>query len=135
MYNRNSYFDDFFKTVLEPEETYGYYFYNMKFAPLTDYLLYQSMAPLLNKHLIVCFTNRRIILCEMDGVTGKLTDNMAAIDIQDVKDISIKKGLMKTNVKVVFSDDSAVSFNPNNICIGLSRHKENLLKLNELFSA
>ena len=105
----------------------------MSFASLTKYLLFQEAAILANKHLIVSFTNKRVLICEMDAVSGKLTGNIFPIDLNSVKDISIKKkGLLKTKVKIKFSDDSEIMFKPNNFCIGLSNHKKNhLIKLTE----
>lgn len=133
MYNRNSYFDQFFKEHALPEESYHYYFYVMKFAPLTKYLLFQEFAPFLNKHMIVCVTNRRIMVCEMNAVTGKLTENRFDISLNDVKNIALNKGFMKTKVRITFSDDSSVEFKPNNFCIGMSNHKKHLLQLKELY--
>ncbi|MGZ9586506.1 PH domain-containing protein [Paenibacillus marinisediminis] len=134
MFNRNSYFDQYFKQNTEPEETYHYYFYVMKFASLTKHLIFQGSAPLFNKHMIVCVTNKRILICEMDPTTGKLTDDMFEVSFNDVKNISLKKGLLKTKMKFTFSDDSEILFKPNNFCIGLSDHKTNLLKLKEMYS-
>ncbi|WP_442603072.1 hypothetical protein [Paenibacillus sp. KN14-4R] len=74
------------------------------------------------------------LICEMDPMTGKLTENMFGISVNDVKNISLKKGLLKTKVKITFSDDSVILFKPNNFCIGLSNHKMNLLKLKEMYS-
>jgi len=134
MYNRNSYFDQYFKQILESDETEHYYFYTMSFASLTKYLLFQSAAPLFNKHMIVCVTNKRILVFEMDPTTGKLTENAAGISLSDVKHLSIKKGLLKTKVKITFADDSAMQFSPNNFCIGLSNHKKNLIKLTAMYA-
>lgn len=133
MFNRNEYFDHYFKELLEPEETYNHYFYVMSFAPLTKYLLFQEASILANKHLIVSFTNKRILICEMDAVSGKLTGNIFPIDLNSVKDISIKKGFLKTKVKIKFSDDSETMFKPNNFCLGLSNHKNHLIKLTEKY--
>lgn len=133
MYNRNPYFDQYFKENTEPEENYRYYFYVMKFAPLTKYLLYQQSAVLMNKHMIVCVTNKRILICEMDPITGKLTGNTFEMSLNDVKNISLEKGFLKTKVKITFSDDSSILFKPNNVCIGLSNHKMHLLKLKEMY--
>lgn len=42
MNNRNPYFDDFFKQIAEPDETYHYYFYVIKLAPLTKHVLHEE---------------------------------------------------------------------------------------------
>ncbi|WP_341281127.1 hypothetical protein [Paenibacillus sp. FSL H8-0537] len=80
MYNRNPYFYQYLKQTVEPDETYYYYFYVMSYAPLTKYLLYQSVTPFFNKHIIVCVTNKRILVCEMNPMNGKLTGNTVEID-------------------------------------------------------
>lgn len=131
--NKNQYLDDYFKEMLEEEETYNYYFYVMSFVPVTQYLRFQQMAIFLNKHMIISFTNKRILICEMSGLTGKLTENVLTIDLQEVKQISIKEGIMKTKIRIEFLDGSAIKFKPNNICIGLSNHKKHLNKLKELY--
>lgn len=133
MFNRNAYFDQYFTNMAEPDETYRYYFYVMSFASLTKYLLFQGAAMLANKHMIVCVTNRRLLICEMDPTTGKLTGNPFGIDLNDVKSIALEKGWLKTKVKVTFNDDSAIQFKPNNFCIGLSNHKLHLQKLQEMY--
>ncbi|AST90131.1 hypothetical protein BC6307_01945 [Sutcliffiella cohnii] len=133
MFNRNEYMDQFLDEIMEPGEVEKQYFYVMSFAPLTNYLLFQEFTMLLNKHMIVAFTNKRILICEMDGTTGKMTGNFLPLDLQDVKEISFKRGLLKTTVKITFSDDSKIQIKPNNVCVGLSNHKKNLLALAERY--
>ncbi|MFF2479986.1 PH domain-containing protein [Paenibacillus sp. NPDC058071] len=133
MFNRNPYFDQYFKQIAEPDESYHYYFYVMKFASLTKHLIFQSAAPLFNSHMIVCVTNKRVIICQMDGTTGRLTGATFEASMNEVKNISLDKGLIKTKVRITFSDDSVAQFKPNNICIGLSNHKIHLLKLKEIY--
>ena len=77
----------------------------MSFAPLTKYLLFQEATILANKHLIVSLQIKRIFICEMDAVSGKLTGNIFPIDLNSVKDISIKKSFLKTKVNIKFSYD------------------------------
>ncbi len=106
----NSYLDNLFKNILSSEDEYGYYFYSMSFATIGEYLLFGAFAPLLNKHLIVCFTKKRIILMELDPLTGNV------------------------KIELVFENGSSIRFTPNNICIGLSNHKNNLEKINQLYN-
>lgn len=134
MFNRNAYLDEYFEEIAEPDETYHYYFYVMKLASLTKHMLYQQSVLLHNQHKIVCVTNKRILICEMDPVTGNLTDNRFEMSMNDVKDISLQKGFIKTKVTITFSDNSAIQFKPNNFCIGMSNHKLHLSKLEEMYS-
>lgn len=106
----------------------------MKLASLTKHLLYQEFVILQNQHKIVCITNKRILVCEMDAITGKLTDNILEIRMDDVKQIALSKGFLKTKVNITFSDDSEIQFKPNNFCVGLSNHKKHLLKLGEMYA-
>lgn len=69
----------------------------------------------------------------MDSLTGKLTGNIFPIDLNDVKGISLKKGLVKTKVKIKLSDGSEIIVKPNNFCVGLPNHKKHLMKLTEKF--
>ncbi|WP_158630172.1 PH domain-containing protein [Cohnella sp. AR92] len=133
VFNRNSYFDDYFKQIAEPGENDYYYFYVMKLASFSKYLIFQGGAFSSNRHMIVCVTNKRVLICQMDQTTGRLTGNMAVIALNDVRKILLKKGFMKTSVKIEFPDDSALVFKPNNWCIGLSNHKKHLLKLQEVY--
>ena len=130
----NSYLDNLFRENLLPEENYSCYFYAMSFASTSKYILYGPFATLLNKHSIICFTSKRIICLELDPVTGNVMENINEIDLNVVNNITVKKGMLKTKIKVVFSDKSILEFSPNNICIGLSNHKKNLTKLQELYS-
>lgn len=132
MYNRTKYIEDCFSQILHPEENYNCYFYVMSFAPFADYLLYQQFALFLNKHMIVSFTDKRILVCEMDPA-GNLTGNVMQIEYNDVQNVSVKRGFMKTTIQLTFRDNSKVQFKPNNVCIGLPKHKENLLKLTDIF--
>ncbi|PJI09040.1 MULTISPECIES: PH domain-containing protein [Clostridium] len=129
----NSYLNDAFKKILSPEDEYGYYFYSMSFASAGEYLLYGGSAMLLNKHLIVCFTKKRIILAEVNPITGDLTENVSDISMKNVTEVIVKKGILKTKIKLLFPNGSKLEFKPNNICVGLSNHKKNLLKLVELY--
>ncbi|MDX8360744.1 PH domain-containing protein [Cytobacillus sp. IB215316] len=133
MFNKNQYFNNHFKELLTEEETYNHYFYVMSMAPLTKYLMFQQFAVLMNKHMAVSFTNKRIIICEMDSITGKFTEGLFDINLSDVKNVSLKKGLLKTKINITFSDDSGIMLKPNNFCIGLSNHKQNLTKLMKLY--
>ena len=129
----NTYLDNVFKNRLSAEDEYGYYFYSMSFAPVGEYLLYGAFAPLLNKHLIVCLTKKRIILIELNPLTGNITENIAKIDIDCLAKIIVKRGMLKTKIDLVFLNGSSLRFKPNNICIGLSNHKNNLIKINGLY--
>ena len=44
-------------------------------------------------------TNKRILICEMDPISGKLAWNIFPIELNNVRDISIKKGFIRTKVK------------------------------------
>lgn len=132
MYNRNEYVDNFFKGILQEDETYNHYIYVMNIAPITKYLFIPYMAPLFNSHSIVGFTNKRILICHM-GADGVLTGHMLQIDMKDVKEISIKKGWIKSKIFITFVDDSSIQFKPNNVCIGFSNHKKSLQALSEMY--
>ncbi|MFD0589939.1 PH domain-containing protein [Paenibacillus sp. GCM10027627] len=132
MFNRNRYFDEYFQQNAEPGESYHYYFYVVKLASFTKFLVFQGAANFLGSHTIVCVTNKRILICEMNQVTGNLTGATLEVNMDDVKNISLQKGFLKTKVKVTFPDDSYLVFKPNNICIGLSNHKLHLAKLKEM---
>lgn len=129
----NSYLDNYFKEKMQPDENYCYYFYTMTFASATKYIIFGAGAQLLNQHSIICFTNKRIIIIEMNPATGNLTENIGQIELSNVKKITVKKGLLKTKLLVTFCDESIMKIEPNNICIGLSNHKKNLTKLEELY--
>ncbi len=122
MYNRNPYFEQYYQELVRADESYHYYFYVMKFKTLTK-----------QRHQMVCVTDKRIIVSEMDPLTGKLIGLHFEIDMQDVQHISITKGILSTKFKVTLSDGSTVKFKPKNNCIGLSNHKKNLGKLLELY--
>lgn len=87
------------------------------------------------QHKIVYITNKRIFICEMDPLTGRLTASQFEVDLNAVKHISLRKGLLKTKVSIIFSDDSAIQLKPNNFCLGLSNDKKYLLKLEELYAS
>ena len=130
----NSCLDNLFKENLLSEESYSYYFYAMSFASKSKYILYGPFATLFNKHSIICFTNKRIICLELDPVTGNVMNNINEIEFNIIKNVIVKKGMIKTKIKVVFLDESILEFSPNNICIGLSNHKKNLSKLQEMYN-
>lgn len=84
--------------------------------------------------MIVCVSNIRIILIEIDQFTGNPTENIIQIPVSELQNIKVKKGFFKTKLVLQFPDNNTVKFSPNNICIGLSNHKKNLIKLSELYS-
>lgn len=133
MLNKNQYMDEVINQALTAEETYKHYFYVMGMKPLKNFLRYSYLAPFFNKHMIVCFTNKRILIFEMSGTTGKLTGESSEMLLSDVKQVTVKKGIIKTKITVTLSDNSVVLFTPNNFCVGLSNHKDGLLALKQLY--
>lgn len=130
----NNVLDELFNEIKREDETYYYYFYTMKIAATSEYIKFGPSA-VLEKHLIICFTNKRIIMLEITPLTGKLNGNHKVINIEDVENIKVKRGLLKTKIVVTLKGNNGnLIMNPNSFTFGLSNHKKNLIKLEEQYS-
>lgn len=130
----NSNADKIFDKLMVEGETYVHYFYVMKMASHSEYLVYGLGAIGSNSHCLVGFTNKRILLIELSAATGNATGNIAHLDLDEVEKVSVKRGMIKSNVTVKLKGDKGVlEMKPNSFTIGLSNHKKNLVKLEELY--
>lgn len=126
--------DKLFDNLMVEGETHVHYFYVMKMASHSQYLAYGFGAIFSNKHCLAGFTNKRIILIELSPVTGNATENIAYLDLDEVEKVSVKRGIIKSNVTIQLKEDKGVlEMKPNSFTIGLSNHKKNLVKLEELY--
>ncbi|MGG2066907.1 PH domain-containing protein [Bacillus sp. S14(2024)] len=126
--------DKTFDKLMVEGETYVHYFYVMKMASHSQYLAYGLGAIGLNKHYLVGFTNKRIFLIELTPVTGDTTENIIYLDLDKVEKVSVKRGIIKSNVTIKLKEDKGVlEMKPNSFTIGLSNHKKSLVELEELY--
>jgi hypothetical protein len=132
----NNVLDELFNEVAYEDESFFYYFYTMKMAATSEYIKFGPGAFLENQHQVICFTNKRIMMLELNALTGKFNGNKIIIDIEDVEGIkSKKKGLIKSKVIVTLKDNKGdIIMNPNSFTIGLSNLKKNLVKLQEMYT-
>lgn len=74
-------------------------------------------------------------MLELNPLTGKFNGNKIIINIEDVEGIKVKRGLIKSKVIVTLKGNKGdIVMNPNSFTIGLSNHKKNLVKLQEMYS-
>jgi hypothetical protein len=131
----NNVLDELFNEVAYEDESYFYYFYTMKMAATSEYIKFGPGAFLENQHQVICFTNKRIMMLELNPLTGKFNGNKIIIDIEDVEGIKVKRGLIKSKVIVTLKDNKGdIIMNPNSFTIGLSNLKKNLVKLQEMYT-
>lgn len=93
----------------------------MKMTATSVYIKYGPGAFLENQHQVICFTNKRIMMLELNPLTG----NKKTINIKDVENIKVKRELIKTKVIVTLkSDKGDIIMNPNSFTIGFSNYKK-----------
>lgn len=127
--------DKIFDKLMVEGETYVHYFYVMKMASHSQYLAYNFGAIGSNNHCLVGFTNKRIVLIELSPVTGNPTENITYLDLDEIEKVSVKRGMIKSNVTIKLKEDKGVlEMKPNSFTIGLSNHKKSLVKLEELYA-
>lgn len=130
----NSNADKIFDKLMVEGETYVHYFYVMKMASPSQYLVFGIGALASNAHCLVGFTNKRILLIELSPATGDATGNIAHLDLDEVEKVSVKRGILKSNVTVKLKEDKGIlEMKPNSFTVGLSNHKKHLVKLEELY--
>ncbi|MGG0238079.1 PH domain-containing protein [Bacillus rhizoplanae] len=130
----NSNADKIFDKLMVEGETYVHYFYVMKMASPSQYLAFGVGAIGSNTHCLAGFTNKRILLIELSPATGNATGNIAHLDLDEVEKVSVKRGILKSNVTVKLKEDKGIlEMKPNSFTVGLSNHKKNLVKLEELY--
>ncbi|MFE7696847.1 hypothetical protein ACFU39_27595, partial [Bacillus tropicus] len=78
----NNVLDELFNEVAYEDESYFYYFYTMKMAATSEYIKFGPGAFLENQHQVICFTNKRIMMLELNPLTGKFNGNKIIIDIE-----------------------------------------------------
>ncbi|MGG0186040.1 PH domain-containing protein [Bacillus rhizoplanae] len=126
--------DKIFDKLMVEGETYVHYFYVMKIASPSQYLAFGVGAIGSNAHCLVGFTNKRILLIELSPATGNATGNIAHLDLDEVEKVSVKRGILKSNVTVKLKEDKGMlEMKPNSFTVGLSNQKKNLVKLEELY--
>ncbi|WP_242220205.1 PH domain-containing protein [Bacillus cereus group sp. BfR-BA-01380] len=126
--------DKVFDKLMVEGETYVHYFYVMKMASTSQYLFFGLGALALNKHYLVGFTNKRIILIELSPATGNPTENIAHLDLYEVEKVSVKRGMIKSNVTIKLKEDKGVlEMKANSFTVGLSNHKKGLVELEKLY--
>ncbi|CAG9611986.1 hypothetical protein BACCIP111899_01158 [Bacillus rhizoplanae] len=126
--------DKIFDKLMIEGETYVHYFYVMKMASPSEYLAYGFGAIGSNSHCLAGFTNKRILLIELSPATGNATGNIAHLDLDEVEKVSVKRGILKSNVTVKLKEDKGIiEMKPNSFTVGLSNHKKSLVKLEELY--
>ena len=126
--------DKVFDKLMVEGETYVHYFYVMKMASHSQYLAFGLGALALNKHYLVGFTNKRIILIELSPVTGDPTENIVYLELDKVEKVSVKRGMIKSNVTIKLIEDKGVlEMKPNSFTVGLSNHKNGLVELEKLY--
>lgn len=126
--------DKVFDKLMVEGETYVHYFYVMKMASHSQYLAFGLGALALNKHYLVGFTNKRIILIELSPVTGDPTENIVYLELDKVEKVSVKRGMIKSNVTIKLIEEKGVlEMKPNSFTVGLSNHKKSLVELEKLY--
>ena len=126
--------DKVFDKLMVEGETYVHYFYVMKMASHSQYLAFGLGALALNKHYLVGFTNKRIILIELSAATGDPTENIVYLELDKVEKVSVKRGMIKSNVTIKLIEDKGVlEMKPNSFTVGLSNHKKSLVELEKLY--
>ncbi|MDC2863585.1 PH domain-containing protein [Bacillus sp. BP-3] len=126
--------DKLFDKLRVEGETYVHYFYVMKMASHSQYLAFGLGALALNKHYLVGFTNKRIILIELSPATGDPTENIVYLELDKVEKVSVKRGMIKSNVTIkLIEDKGVIEMKPNSFTVGLSNHKKSLVELEKLY--
>ncbi|MGG2016424.1 PH domain-containing protein [Bacillus sp. S10(2024)] len=126
--------DKLFDKLMVEGETYVHYFYVMKMASHSQYLAFGLGALALNKHYLVGFTSKRIILIELSPATGDPTENIVYLELDKVEKVSVKRGMIKSNVTIKLIEDKGVlEMKPNSFTVGLSNHKKSLVELEKLY--
>ncbi|WP_035437886.1 PH domain-containing protein [Bacillus sp. UNC322MFChir4.1] len=130
--NKNA--DKVFDKLMVEGETYVHYFYVMNMASHSQYLVFGLGALALNKHYLVGFTNKRVILIELSPTTGDPTENIVYLELDKVEKVSVKRGMIKSNVTIKLIEDKGVlEMKPNSFTVGLSNHKKSLVELEKLY--
>ncbi|MGF2715387.1 PH domain-containing protein [Bacillus cereus] len=114
-------------------EDYFYYFYVYQTPSKTDYLKYGLGAIATMDHLIVCFTNKRLIFLEMT-MMGEFTGNAQGLELDVFESIKVKKGLIRTAIKLTPKDGSEdLTIKANSFTFGFSSQKTNLQALSVMY--
>ncbi|MRB31232.1 hypothetical protein GH891_32240, partial [Bacillus thuringiensis] len=93
----NEYLDDLFEGIKIEGEDYFYYFYVYQ-IPKEGVLLVNGIIPVGDiEHIIVCFTNKRLLFLEIT-MMGKYTGNMKSIDLIEFEHIKVKRGMIRTSI-------------------------------------
>ncbi|GLV67533.1 hypothetical protein Bmyc01_62020 [Bacillus mycoides] len=130
----NKYLDDLFEELKIEGETYFYYFYSYITPSASEYFTYGLGALVDLKHLIICFTDKRLMVLEI-SMSGKFTGNIKCIDMKDIESVKVKKGLFRTKITVTSTGNRGdIVIKANSFTIGLSNQKKNLIKLEKKYS-
>lgn len=129
MYNN---VQEYLLNEMEEGEEVVYSFYVVKLASIAQFAIFQMAAILDSKHTIVTFTNKRLLISEMDSM-GRMTGVTIEAEGSLIEGIRVKRGLFKTKVFVNICGQE-ILFSPNNICIGMPYHKESLIEMAEKYS-
>ncbi|SFJ73843.1 MULTISPECIES: PH domain-containing protein [unclassified Bacillus (in: firmicutes)] len=126
--------DKVFDKLMVEGETYVHYFYVMKMASTFQCLAFGLGALGLNKHYLVGFTNKRILLIELSPATGNVTENITHLDLDKVEKVSVKRGILKSNITLKLKEDKGIlEMKLNSFTVGLSNHKKGLVELEKLY--
>ncbi|MED1412467.1 MULTISPECIES: PH domain-containing protein [Bacillus] len=130
----NKYLDDLFEELKIEGETYFYYFYSYVTPSASEYFKYGLGALADLEHLIICFTDKRLMVLEI-SMSGKFTGNIKCIDMKDIENVKVKKGLFRTKITVTSTGNRGdIVIKANSFTIGLSNQKKNLIKLEKKYS-
>ncbi|PHE64318.1 hypothetical protein COF68_05605 [Bacillus toyonensis] len=132
----NEKLDNLFEGIkVEGEENF-YYFYNTVMSTNTHNSILGTGLNLKSKTSpqIVCFTEKRIIIFNIDPITGEIDGNKVEVDIEDNVRVVLTRGIMSSTVIVeTLHSRGKVVFKPANYMVGLSNHKTSLIKLYHLY--
>lgn len=101
----NKYSDDLLEELKIEGETY--YFYSNVTPSAFEYFEYRIGAFVELEHLIICFTNKKILVLAI-SMAGKFTGNVKYIDIKDLKSVQVKRGLIRTKITVTSTGNRGI---------------------------
>ncbi|AFQ30125.1 hypothetical protein P4493_04175 [Bacillus thuringiensis] len=129
----NEYLDDLFEGIKIEGEDYFYYFYVYQ-IPKEGVLLVNGIIPVGDiEHIIVCFTNKRLLFLEIT-MMGKYTGNMKSIDLIEFEHIKVKRGMIRTSIVLTSKNGKGNTvIKANSFTFGLSNQKKNLIALEKLY--
>ncbi|MEC2463424.1 PH domain-containing protein [Bacillus cereus] len=116
----------------EGEDTF-HYFYVYQTPSTSSYIKHGISAVVDIDHLIVCFTNKRLLFLEMT-MMGDFTGNIKGLNLDEVEEIKVNRGMIRTTILLKLKGEKEkLSIKANSFAIGFPIQKTNLLALSKLY--